>query len=114
LARVIAVTGHALNFNTFALPVCHERHSINVVSKNKTPLVDVFSEYVFGFPTEESFGRRRPARHAEVAVPFDNCERRTLNVKFQTSRCFLSLLARTDVADDGYDTGDVVLFVEKR
>src|SRR5262245_56667436 len=59
-ARVIAVASYAPNFYSFALTVCHERYRIDVVSKNKTPLVDVFSEYVVGFPTEEIFGRHRP------------------------------------------------------
>jgi len=35
-------------------------------------------------------------------------------MKFETSRCFFSLLAGTDVADDGDDTDDVVLLVQER
>jgi hypothetical protein len=70
-ACVVAIALHALNFNAFALPVRHERHRINVVGKNKAPLVDVFANHVFSFPAEESFSRCRPARHTKVAVPFD-------------------------------------------
>ena len=45
----------------------------------------MFADHFFGFPAKQSFSRHRPARHTEVAVPLDHCQRRALDVKSQLS-----------------------------
>ena len=117
-ARVIAIAQHALHFHAFALAICYKCNGVDVVSKDELPFGYVFADYFVRLPTEETFGGSRPARDAEVAVPFDDRQRRALDVKRELPvsalHRFLGLLSRSYVCDDCDAAGDVVVFVDQR
>src|SRR6185369_9510641 len=93
------------------------RYGVDVVGKNELPFVHVFADYVVGLPAEKSFRGRGPARDTKIAVPLDDGERRTLDVKLQLFirgvRCFFSVFASGDVGDDCDATGDFVVFTSQ-
>src|ERR1700741_4054815 len=101
---VISITRNAVMFLSPVLPVGHLVHYVVVIGNHKLPIAETFAENFFGLPSEEFLSSGRPAQHSEFMIPFDNCERRVLNVKSETlvvvCCCCFGELAFRDVANN--------------
>src|SRR5690349_5331665 len=102
--REIAITRNAVMFLSLVLPLFDLVDGFNIVGNNEFPITEALPEHFFGFPSEESLRRRRPAQHAEFMVPLDDGERRVFHVEGEATMlvdwCGLCKFAFGYVAND--------------
>src|SRR5215213_521178 len=101
-------------FLSLVLSPANLADGLDIVRNNKIPVTESLAHHFFGFPSEESLRRRRPAQHAELVVPLDHGERRVLNVEGETPvlvrRCCFSKFAFGHVANDRNTTDYFTVF----
>src|ERR1044072_4777131 len=103
--RVIAIARDAVMLLPAILSLAHLVDDFHILRNDKLTIVETFAEHFLRFPAEESLCGRRPAQDAKFVIPFDDCERRVLDVERETSvlvrRRRFRELAFGHVANDG-------------
>src|SRR6185369_13313785 len=79
--RVIAIARNAVMLLPAVLALAHLVDDFEIVGNNELPIAETFAKHFVSFPSEESLRGGRPAKDAKLLVPFDDRERRVLNVE---------------------------------